>query len=83
LAWCVTPGQPYSEFNVTTDRDNILALYFNDDFGGEIYGYGGAGEESRAARISQGMAKMLRQQRAERRKERSKGKDERRSKMDW
>src|SRR6267378_2674919 len=27
-----TPGQPYSEFNVTTDRDNILALYFNDGF---------------------------------------------------
>ena len=29
-----TPGQPYSEFNVTTDRDNILALYFNDGFPG-------------------------------------------------
>jgi outer membrane protein insertion porin family len=27
-----TPGQPYSEFNVTTDRDNILALYFNDGY---------------------------------------------------
>src|SRR6266849_1246892 len=27
-----TPGQPYSEFNVTTDRDNILALYFNEGF---------------------------------------------------
>jgi outer membrane protein assembly factor BamA len=27
-----TPGQPYSEFNVATDRDNILALYFNDGF---------------------------------------------------
>lgn len=26
------PGQPYSEFNVTTDRDNILALYFNAGF---------------------------------------------------
>src|SRR5260370_488859 len=24
-----TPGQPYSAFGVTTDRDNILALYFN------------------------------------------------------
>src|SRR6266446_4481570 len=23
-------GQPYSEFGVTTDRDNILALYFNE-----------------------------------------------------
>ena len=27
-----TPGQPYSQFNVTTDRDNILALYFNEGF---------------------------------------------------
>jgi outer membrane protein insertion porin family len=27
-----TPGQPYSEFNVTNDRDNILALYFNEGF---------------------------------------------------
>ena len=27
-----TPGQPYSEFNVETDRDNILALYFNEGF---------------------------------------------------
>ena len=26
------PGQPYSDFNVTTDRDNILALYFNEGF---------------------------------------------------
>jgi outer membrane protein insertion porin family len=27
-----TRGQPYSDFNVTTDRDNILALYFNEGF---------------------------------------------------
>src|SRR5437870_5368013 len=27
-----TPGQPYSDFIVTTDRDNILALYFNEGF---------------------------------------------------
>jgi outer membrane protein insertion porin family len=26
------PGQPYSESNVATDRDNILALYFNQGF---------------------------------------------------
>jgi outer membrane protein insertion porin family len=25
-------GQPYSDFNVSTDRDNILALYFNQGF---------------------------------------------------
>ena len=28
------PGQPYSEINVATDRDNILALYFNQGFPG-------------------------------------------------
>jgi outer membrane protein insertion porin family len=27
-----TRGQPYSDFEVTTDRDNILALYFNEGF---------------------------------------------------
>lgn len=27
-----TPGQPYSEFNVIADRDNLLALYFNEGF---------------------------------------------------
>ncbi len=27
-----TRGQPYSESGVTTDRDNILALYFNEGF---------------------------------------------------
>ena len=27
-----TPGQPYSESNVTSDRNNILALYFNEGF---------------------------------------------------
>jgi outer membrane protein insertion porin family len=29
-----TPGQPYSDFNITTDRDNILALYYNEGFPG-------------------------------------------------
>src|SRR5580658_3540910 len=27
-----TPGQPYSDLNVTTDRDNILAMYFNEGY---------------------------------------------------
>ncbi|HYL63341.1 MAG TPA: POTRA domain-containing protein [Candidatus Methylomirabilis sp.] len=27
-----TPGQPYSDLNVSTDRDNILAMYFNEGF---------------------------------------------------
>ena len=27
-----TPGQPYSDFLVATDRDSVLALYYNDGF---------------------------------------------------
>ena len=27
-----TPGQPYSDFNVATDRDGVLALYYNEGF---------------------------------------------------
>jgi outer membrane protein assembly factor BamA len=27
-----TPGQPFSEFDVAGDRDNILALYYNEGF---------------------------------------------------
>ena len=27
-----TPGEPYSDFNVSTDRDNVLALYYNEGF---------------------------------------------------
>ncbi len=27
-----TPGQPYSDFLVATDRDNVLALYYNEGF---------------------------------------------------
>lgn len=27
-----SPGQPYSDFNVATDRDNILAMYFNEGY---------------------------------------------------
>lgn len=27
-----SPGQPYSDINVASDRDNILALYFNEGF---------------------------------------------------
>jgi outer membrane protein insertion porin family len=30
IGW--TPSQPYSDSNVTTDRDNILAIYFNEGF---------------------------------------------------
>jgi outer membrane protein insertion porin family len=42
-----TPGQPYSDFNVTTDRDNILAMYFNE-------GYPEASFTSTAERVTAG-----------------------------
>ena len=32
-----SPGQPYSDFNVATDRANILALYFNEGFPGATF----------------------------------------------
>jgi outer membrane protein insertion porin family len=44
-----TPGQPYSDFNVTTDRDNILAIYFNE-------GFPEASFTSTAERVSAGSA---------------------------
>src|SRR5271155_1225933 len=40
-------GQPYSDFNVTTDRDNILAMYFNE-------GYPEASFTSTAERVAAG-----------------------------
>jgi outer membrane protein insertion porin family len=32
-----TPGQPYSDANVTGDRDNILAFYYNEGFPGASF----------------------------------------------
>jgi len=26
------PGQPFSDINVSSDRDNVLALYYNQGF---------------------------------------------------
>src|SRR5277367_1490186 len=44
-----TPGQPYSDFNVATDRDNILAKYFDE-------GYPEASFTSTADRVTPGTA---------------------------
>lgn len=33
------PGQPYSEITVSSDRDNILALYFNQGFPNATFSY--------------------------------------------
>ncbi len=34
-----SPGQPYSDINVASDRDNILALYFNEGFPDATFTY--------------------------------------------
>jgi len=34
-----SPGQPYSEINVSADRDNIMALYFNEGFPNANFSY--------------------------------------------
>ncbi len=34
-----TPGQPYSEANISNDRDNILALYYNSGFPDATFAY--------------------------------------------
>jgi len=34
------PGQPYSEVSIATDRDNILALYFNQGFPNATFTWG-------------------------------------------
>ena len=50
-----TPGQPFSDFNVTADRDNVLALYYDRGFpearftaAAEELPPGAEGEEPRA-----------------------------------
>ena len=55
------PGQPYSDFNVTTDRDNILAMYFNE-------GFPEASFTSTAERVAAGTGGTGRKQRPKRRK---------------
>lgn len=40
------PGQPYSDINVSTDRDNILALYYNDGFPTATFSWRAVPDES-------------------------------------
>jgi len=40
------PGQPYSDINVATDRDNILALYFNQGFPNAQFSWTGEPDNS-------------------------------------
>jgi len=47
------PGQPYSDFNVSTDRANILARYFNEGFPGATFeSHSGPVEEQAASQNS-------------------------------
>src|SRR6516165_12664716 len=44
------PGQPYSDISVASDRDNILALYFNDGYPNATFSWSAAPEPSSASR---------------------------------
>lgn len=41
-----SPGQPYSDINVSSDRDNILALYFNEGFPNATFSWTAEPEEA-------------------------------------
>jgi outer membrane protein assembly factor BamA len=43
------PGQPYSEISVASDRDNILALYFNQGFPNATFSWTAEPDTSEAA----------------------------------
>lgn len=43
------PGQPYSEISVASDRDNILALYFNEGFPNATFSWTAEPDTSEAA----------------------------------
>jgi outer membrane protein assembly factor BamA len=42
------PGQPYSEISIASDRDNILALYFNEGFPNATFAWTAVPDTSRA-----------------------------------
>jgi len=43
------PGQPYSDISVASDRDNILALYFNDGYPNATFSWSAEPEPSPAS----------------------------------
>lgn len=43
------PGQPYSEISVASDRDNILALYFNQGFPNATFSWSAVPDASKEA----------------------------------
>lgn len=52
-----SPGQPYSEFNMATDRDNILALYFNQGFPNASFSWKAEPDPSASGKDSAGEKK--------------------------
>src|SRR6516164_7782601 len=48
------PGQPYSDISVASDRDNILALYFNDGYPNATFSWSAAPEPSPASPAAAG-----------------------------
>ena len=44
------PGQPFSDISVASDRDNILALYFNDGFPNATFSWSAEPDPSSASR---------------------------------
>ncbi len=47
-----SPGQPYSDINVSSDRDNILALYFNEGFPNATFSYTAAPSETNTQEVT-------------------------------
>lgn len=45
-----SPGQPYSDINVAGDRDNILALYFNEGFPNATFDWKAEADSSAGAK---------------------------------
>ena len=48
------PGQPYSDISVASDRDNILALYFNDGYPNATFSWSAEPEPSPASPVAAG-----------------------------
>jgi outer membrane protein insertion porin family len=47
-----SPGQPYSDINVAADRDNILALYYNEGFPNASFSYTAEPDESPSEQVA-------------------------------
>jgi outer membrane protein insertion porin family len=46
------PGQPFSDFNVSSDRDNVLALYYNQGFPDATFTYTAEPDDSAEAQAA-------------------------------